>query len=141
MSLLVCRVDKTLRIAKDKSSFPNKGTLIYEFKAGVPLEVIPEVAKAYSEAYPHVYQVVTSEKKIEDNKGETKEEVKTSAPEFDPIAYLKANPSATEDQLKLLKHSELLSVCETLELKAYSNTGVPKLISMIVQELAVRNSE
>lgn len=141
MSLLVCRVDKTLRIAKDKSSFPNKETLVYNFKAGEPLEVIPEVAKAYSEAYPHVYQIVTSGEKITQKDETAPPEGKPSAPEFDPIAYLKANPSATEDQLKLLKQSELLAICGALELKAQSNTGVPKLATMIAQELAVRNSK
>lgn len=140
MSLLVCRVDKTLRIAKDKSSFPNKETLVYNFKAGEPLEVIPEVAKAYSEAYPHVYQIVTSGEKIEPETPKAPESG-VKVPEFDPIAYLKANPSATEDQLKLLKQSELLAICGALELKAQSNTGVPKLATMIAQELAVRNSK
>jgi hypothetical protein len=141
MALLVCKVDKLLRISKNKSSFPNKEDLNYDFKANVPLEVIPEVAKAYSEAYPNIYKIVDGLYKPEDKEPEPPAGGSNQPPAFDAKAYLTVHPAATEDELKELKQTDLLAICEALELKAHPNTGVPKLAVMIAQELEVKNAK
>src|SRR3990167_555296 len=119
MSLLVCNVEKTLVIPKRKTSFPNEEDLVYKFKAGVPLEVIDEVADSYSKTYPKIYKIVTNKEKIEVEVKKEVKEVKTL--DFDPVKFLEVNPAATEEVLKGLKQSELLSLCEVLELTTHPN--------------------
>lgn len=140
MALLVSKVDKTIKIPKEKSSFPNKVDLEFNFKAGVPLEVPEEVAKSYSESYPQIYKIVESKEKIEVEGKKSSEEDKV-AEKFDAVSFLQAHPNATEEELKKLKQSELLAICEALDLKANFNTGVDKLASKIAQELVIRNAK
>jgi hypothetical protein len=139
MMLLVSQVNRKLVIPGKKTSFPNKETLVYEFTAGVPLEVIDEVAISYSESYPYIFSIVESEEKVEVKPKEAKAEAKVFG--FDAVSYLTNNPQATEEELKNLKQSELLAVCEALTLKANFNTGVDKLAAKIAQELVIRNAK
>lgn len=140
MSLLVSTVDKVIVIPKTKSSFSNKEDLKFVLKAGVPLEVPEEVAKSYSGAYPQIYKIVESKEKIEVEEKKSSEEDKV-AEKFDAVSFLQAQPNATEEELKKLKQSELLAICEALDLKANFNTGVDKLASKIAQELVIRNAK
>ena len=141
--LLVSMVDKTIKIPKAKSSFPNKEDWEFNFKAGVPLEVPEEVAKSYAQSYPQVYQIVDSKDKIKTKEEKSFGEVKGnySAENLDAVSFLQAHPNATEEELKKLKQSELLAICEALDLKANFNTGVDKLASKIAQELVIRNAK
>lgn len=134
---LVSKVDKVIKIPKEKSSFTNKEDWEFKFKAGIPLDVPEEIAKSYSTAYPHNYKIVESNQKI--GVKEEKPIIVEEKPKFDALEYLKANPVATEEELKGLKQSELLAICEVLSLKAYPNTSVDKLASKIAQELKIKN--
>lgn len=138
MSLLVSKVDKVLRISKERS-FLNKETLVFNFKANVPQEVPEDIAKAYSGAYPHIYSIVGSPEPLKPEQPASTE--KTEEVKFDALTFLTQNPKVEEEQLKALKQSELLAICEVLDLKAHPNTGVAKLAAMIAQEVAVQNSK
>jgi hypothetical protein len=139
--LLVSTVDKTIVVPKEKSSFPNEERLEYHFKAGEPQEVEDYVAEVFSKSYPNIYSIVKTTAKVQAPLPGEKESARPEAKvQFDPVGYLTNNPAATEEELKTLKQSELLALCETLELKnVASNTGVPKLAAKIAQELAVKN--
>lgn len=144
---LVSTVDRVLLVPKLKRSFTNTEDWEFTFEAGVPVvigdnvadgEIPMEVAKTYSESYPHVFSI-TSDGKAK-ALPETEEPEKTLPDgEFDAVAFLASNLEPTEKGLAALKQKELLAICEVLELSGSPNDSKKILAAKIVQEIKVRS--
>jgi hypothetical protein len=139
--LLVSKVDRVLNISKARTNFPNKEDLLYNFKAGEPLEVEDYIADTYSKSYPQIFSIVDSKEKVkfpaDDEK--TTEGGEKNGEDFNAEEYLTENFDATEEQLKELQKNELFAIAKVLELTAPPNIGPDKLIAKIAQELKIRN--
>ncbi|MGD1007434.1 MAG: hypothetical protein ABR980_09420 [Ignavibacteriaceae bacterium] len=139
---LVSKVNRKLIIPKDKRSFPNKETLAFTFKAGIPQKVPAYAAKAYAESYPHVYSIVRDgEAEAIISKAPTvTQTAEVAAPsDFNAVVFLNNNHPLTKDKLITLGDKEVFQIAGTLELNPDPNTPKGKLIEQILTEVEVRN--
>lgn len=140
----ISKVNRKLIIPAKKKSFPNKETLEFTFKAGIPQKVPAAVAKAYAEAYPHVYSIVSDEDAaaILSKTPTVQQAAGTSAPkDFNAVAFLNNNHPMTRDKLLTLDDKELFLVSQMLELNLAPNLPTGKLIEQILTDIEARNKK
>lgn len=151
---LAAKVDRVIHVQRNKLG--NPVTFHAELMADIPEEVPDKIAKEYLKVYPKVFYVVDSKKAakviklVEKQKAAKKNETQKNLPvapvsDFEAVEFLNNNAILPKDELKLelekLNESDLDDICKLLKLRLPPQTGVPRRIERILQDIEVKNQQ
>jgi len=157
---LVSTVTHNLVIPASKKDFNNDEDLVFEFTAGVPVEVPKEIGEEYLKCYPHkykqVYQIIddvdedtTSENDVviddvntDAQNNEANDNVDNAETDgFDAVDFLNQNFPIEREKLTPLKQRELRAIAKALELTVPFGSNNQDIINLILEKTTSEENE